>query len=103
MDPAQLAVLLGTIVTGFIGSGSLAMWRISRLEKRMDESSKDAREDRRRIYDKLDNERKEREDDRRDFDRLAGESYEVKDILTVISVVVMILTIIVPECIIVLL
>ena len=73
MDPAQLAVLLGTIVTGFIGSGSLAMWRISRLEKRMDESSKDAREDRRRIYDKLDNERKEREDDRRDFDRLAGE------------------------------
>ena len=73
MDTTQLAVLLITIVTCFIGSGSLVMWRIARLEKRMDESSKDARDDRRRIYDKLEGERKEREEDRRDFDRLSGE------------------------------
>ena len=40
------------ILAGFVATGGTALWRIAVLEKRMDQSSKEAREDRRRIYEK---------------------------------------------------
>ena len=36
-------------LAGFVATGGTALWRIAVLEKRMDQSTKEAREDRRRI------------------------------------------------------
>ena len=40
------------ILAGFIATGGTALWRIASLEKRMEKQSENAREDRRRIYEK---------------------------------------------------
>ena len=40
------------LLAGFVATGGAALWRIAVLEKRMDQSTKEAREDRRRIYEK---------------------------------------------------
>ena len=40
------------VIAGFIGTGGAALWRIASLEKRMEKQSENAREDRRRIYEK---------------------------------------------------
>ena len=39
-------------MAGFIATGGAALWRIQALEKRMEKQSENAREDRRRIYEK---------------------------------------------------
>ena len=38
------------VLAGFIATGGAALWRIQALEKRMEKQSENAREDRRRIY-----------------------------------------------------
>ena len=40
------------LLAGFIATGGTALWRIASLEKRMEKQSENAREDRRRIYEK---------------------------------------------------
>ena len=40
------------VIVGFVATGATALWRITALEKRMEKQSMDAREDRRRIYQK---------------------------------------------------
>ena len=50
---AQLIALMSTLITGFLGTGSLAVWRISRIERHMEQSSKEAREDRHHIHAEL--------------------------------------------------
>ena len=40
------------VLAGFIATGGTALWRIASLEKRMEKQSENAREDRRRIYEK---------------------------------------------------
>ena len=40
------------MLAGFIATGGTALWRISSLEKRMEKQSENAREDRRRSYEK---------------------------------------------------
>ena len=40
------------LLAGFIATGGTAMWRIAALEKRMEKQSENARQDRRRIYEK---------------------------------------------------
>ena len=40
------------VIAGFIGTGATALWRIQTLEKRMEQQGKEARDDRRRIYEK---------------------------------------------------
>ena len=40
------------VIAGFIGTCATALWRIQTLEKRMEQQGKDARDDRRRIYEK---------------------------------------------------
>lgn len=40
------------LLAGFIATGGTALWRIQCLEKRMEKQSENAREDRRRIYEK---------------------------------------------------
>ena len=37
-------------IIGFIGAAATALWRIQALEKRMEKQAENAREDRRRIY-----------------------------------------------------
>ena len=38
------------VLVGFIATGAVALWRITALEKRMERQAENAREDRRRIY-----------------------------------------------------
>ena len=40
------------VIAGFVGTGGAALWRIQALEKRIEKQSENAREDRRRIYEK---------------------------------------------------
>ena len=40
------------VIAGFIGTGGAALWRIQALEKRIEKQSANARDDRRRIYEK---------------------------------------------------
>ena len=54
------------LLAGFIATGGTALWRISSLEKRMEKQSEYAREDRRRIYEK-------QEEQALDLARLQGE------------------------------
>lgn len=48
-----------SIVIGFIGTGAVALWRISALERRMERQSREAREDRRRIYEEQERQSRE--------------------------------------------
>ena len=41
------------VVAGFVATGGVALWRISALEKAMKSQADNAREDRRRIYERL--------------------------------------------------
>ena len=54
------------VLAGFIATGGTALWRIASLEKRMEKQSENAREDRRRIYEK-------QEEQALDLARLEGE------------------------------
>ena len=54
------------VLAGFIATGGTALWRIASLEKRMEKQSENAREDRRRIYEK-------QEEQALDLARLQGE------------------------------
>ena len=54
------------VLAGFIATGGAALWRIQALEKRMEKQSENAREDRRRIYEK-------QEEQALDLARLQGE------------------------------
>ena len=54
------------VIVGFIATGGAALWRISALEKRADKRDEQAREDRRLLHSKL-------EEQGRDFARLEGQ------------------------------